>query len=240
MELQRILVAVKPASADTHLLRFAAQLAAKAGARLTAVCVTDASSPAAPVAGQWNGVTVLTVAGVPAIEIARHAEATGADLIVLGRDIPPARLTRDCGTTVEGTVRRARVPCLLVPPSARALHRVLVAVDGGLESDDVIAAARCLARAYTASVRLVQVEEPVAASVGASPSMDDIPRRVPHDTIVCQGDPVSEILRVAREEAVDLVALGHHRGGPVSPHATSGVASRLLQRVPCAVLTVPI
>jgi len=58
--------------------------------------------------------------------------------------------------------------------------------------------------------------------------------------MVCQGKPVSEILRVAREAAADLLVLGHHRGGPVSPHATSGVAARLLQRAPCAVLTVPI
>jgi len=39
---------------------------------------------------------------------------------------------------------------------------------------------------------------------------------------------------------VDLLVFGHHRGGPVSTHATSGVAARLLQRAPCAVLTVPI
>lgn len=240
MDLQRILVAVKPASPDDGLLRFAARLAGRTRARLTALSVTDVSSSSAPVApDRRDGATVLTVAGVPAIEIARHAEASGADLIVVGRDIPAARVTRDCGATVEGTVRRAHAPCLLVPPGARAFRRVLVAIDGGPDSGDVIAAARLIARAYNAAVQLVQVEEPVAAGVAASGGGREAsaPDR---DTIVCQGDPVSEILRVARDQAVDLVALGHHRGGPVSPHATSGVASRLLQRVPCAVLTVPI
>ncbi|HET7296470.1 MAG TPA: universal stress protein [Gemmatimonadales bacterium] len=241
MELQRILVAVKPGSAGTHVLRFAARLAAKTRARATAVSVTDASAPptsAAP--DHLNGMPLLTVAGVPAIEIARLAESTEADLIVLGRDLPAGRVTRDCGATVEGTVRRARVPCLLVPPGARAFHRFLVAVDGGPDSGDVIAAAHRLARAYNAAVQLVQVEEPVAAGVGALTGVDDGPAPANHDTLVCRGEPVSEILRVARDQVTDVVVLGHHRGGPVSPHATSGVASRLVQRVPCAVLTVPI
>lgn len=240
MELQRILVAVKPASPDAHVLRFAAQLAVKTRARATAVSVTDASAPptsAAP--DHLNGMPLLTVAGIPAIEIARLAESTRADLIVLGRDLPAGRATRDCGAAVEGTVRRARVPCLLVPPGVRPFRRLLVAVDGGPDSGDVIAAAHRLARAYNAAVQLVQVEEPVAAGVGARTGMDDGPAAT-HDALVCRGDPVSEILRVARDQAADLLVLGHHRGGPVSPHATSGVASRLVQRVPCAVLTVPI
>jgi len=190
---------------------------------------------------------VHTVISVPAIEIAREAESRGADLIVLGRDLPTEMDLRHGGNTVEGTVRRARVPCLLVPRGQQVFSRVLAALDGGPDSRDVITAALLVGRLFDGSVRVVQVEERVPVGVSAAAWSDESPPSVHGfapagecETMVCQGKPVSEILRVAREAAADLLVLGHHRGGPVSPHATSGVAARLLQRAPCAVLTVPI
>jgi nucleotide-binding universal stress UspA family protein len=241
MHLRSILVGIRPGSPDGHPLPLAAQVAAKTGARLTALTVTDPALPGPSITPKpHHAVTMVAVAGVPPIEIARHAESSGANLIVLGRDIPTGRLTRDCGATVEGVVRRARVPCLLAPPGARGFGNLLVAVDGGPDSGDVIAGASLVGRVFGASVRVVRVEEPVAACVGAPTGRGDLPPSSPHDTIVYHGDPVAEILRAVREGEVDLLAIGHHRGGPVSPHATSGVASRLLQRATCAVLTVPI
>jgi nucleotide-binding universal stress UspA family protein len=178
--------------------------------------------------------------GIPSIEIAREAEATGTDLIVLGRELPTSSDLRHSGNTVEGTVRRARVPCLVVPRGQQVFARVLAAVDGGPDSGTVIAAANVVARLFDGSVRAVRVEPAVLAEVGAPTGRDEIALARGDDTIICQGDPVSEILGVVREEGVDLLVFGHHRGGPVSTHATSGVAARLLQRAPCAVLTVPI
>ncbi len=245
--LRNILVAVKPASADAHPLRSAMALAASTRARLTVITV--AASPESR-AGLEPGLneqfTVHNAVGIPPIEIARAAESRGVDLIVLGRDFPCPLDPRRDGNTADGTVRRARVPCLLVPPGQQAFRRVLAAVDGGPDSQDVIGAAHLVGRVFDAAVRVVQVEEPVPAGVGAPAWSHEPPASVSAppggecDTIVCQGDPVSEILRVARQQHIDLLVFGHHRGGPVRAHATSGVAARLLQRAPCAVLTVPI
>jgi nucleotide-binding universal stress UspA family protein len=215
--LRNILVAVKPGCADAHPLEGARVLAQGAGARLTVLRVPAGA--------------------IPAIEIARDAESRGVDLIVLGRDLPPQTPT---GSTVEGTVRRARVPCLLLPRGPVAFRRLLAAVDGGPDSHDVIAAARLIGRVFDASIRAVRVEEPVLAGVGVPACSGLPPSGNSVASIVRQGDPVSEVLRVARDEGADLLVLGHHRGGPVSTHAHSGVAARLLQRAPCAVLTVPV
>lgn len=223
--LRSILVAVKPGALDRHPRPSATALAARAGARLTVLSVADSPS---------------SRGGVPSIEIAREAEAKGTDLIVLGRERLTRTDLRHSGNTVEGTVRRARVPCLVVPRGQQVFARVLAAVDGGPDSGTVIAAANVVARLFDRSVRAVRVEPAVLAEVTAPTGRDEIPPARWDDTIICQGDPVSEILRVVREEGADLLVFGHHRGGPVSTHATSGVAARLLQRTPCAVLTVPI
>jgi len=191
-------------------------------------------------AGLPQGVPLHTAVGIPAIEIAREAESRGVDLIVLGRELPTQVDHRHGRDTVEGTVRRSRVPCVLVPRGHQEFARVLAAVDGGPDSREVIAAALLVGRLFDASVRAVRVEAPVLMGVGASTGVHELPSAVGDEPIVCQGDPVSEILRVVREEHVDLLVFGHHRGGPVSTHATSGVAARLLLRAPCAVLTVPI
>ncbi|HVH11250.1 MAG TPA: universal stress protein, partial [Gemmatimonadales bacterium] len=142
------------------------------------------------------------------------------------------------GAVIEGVVRRARVPCLVVPRGHCTFRRVLAAVDGGPDSEDVMTVARHIACLFEAPVRAIHVEAAVPVSVGAS-SWEPEPL-AGDDRVVCHGDPVAEILRVVRDEDVGLLVFGHHRGGPVSTHATSGVAPRLLQRARGAVLTVPI
>lgn len=238
--LRNVLVGVKSGSHGSQPLEFGLELATRAHARLTALIVTDPTFPTPGAAPALPGrVSTSTAVGIPAIEIARRADATHADLVILGRDLPLAAASREGRGTVEGTVRRAHVPCLLVPAHQKTFHHVLAAVDGGPDSSRVIAAALLVGRLFHATVRALHVEEPVGVGVGAhggAPVTDD------HgcETIVGLGDPVSEILRVTREAGVDLVVVGHHRGGPISPHATSGVGPRVLQRAPCAVLTVPI
>src|SRR5437879_13865824 len=108
MRLRKILAAVEADASDASALCAATRLATAALARLA----VPGASPG----------------GVPALEIARAAEREGADMIVLPRD------PRD---TLEGTVRRARVPCLVVPPCGARFGTILAAIDGGPDSADV-------------------------------------------------------------------------------------------------------
>jgi nucleotide-binding universal stress UspA family protein len=53
-----------------------------------------------------------------------------------------------------------------------------------------------------------------------------------------QGDPVGEIIRVAREEDCDMIVMGTH-GRAALEHALLGsVAEKVVRKAPCPVLTV--
>ncbi len=255
MQLRKILVAVKPGAADAHPVPLALDLASRAQARLAILSVTAAARPpAGPVRPlieprRRDRVAVHTATGVPAVEIARWSETEGADLVVLGCE-PRVRAGRlDCGATVEGTVRRARVPCLIAPAGAAGCRRIMAAVDGGPDSHDVLDAALTLGRLWDAAVRALHVAQPALAGAVATAGSHGPPDRradplhglaATGELIVRQGDPVAEVLRAVREDAVDLLVLGHHRGGPADAHGTGSIAARLLARAPCAVLTIPI
>lgn len=191
--------------------------------------------------------------GVPAVEIPRAAEIASADLLVLGRG-------PEMGRTIEGTVRRAEVPCLVVPCGRERFQRVLAAVDVGPYSTNVLDAALALAEADGSDVLAFHVEPPpAAAEAGLQPhdtlrhvdavssalhtAWERAPAAVSPGVAACelivrQGDPVSEILKAGRDERIDLLVVGCHRGE--GGYQSQAIASRLLRRAACAVLTVPI
>ena len=266
MQFRKILVGVKPASSDRSAVRTAARLAAAAQAHLVVLSVTDSlgrlSQPEAAarqVESELDGlldagqVSYHVAVGLPAVEIARWSDSQCADLIVLGREPGPCPPQVDGDCVVAGTVRRARVPCLVVPSSEHAFRRILAAIDGGPDSPDILRAAAAIAGLVQSGLVALQVERPPQA--GGKPPWTGEPRSLFGDdrgavavlpapacceVVVRHGDPVAQILRAVREEGVDLLVHGHHRGGPRNGHETESIAARLLERAPCTVLTVPI
>jgi nucleotide-binding universal stress UspA family protein len=214
VQLHKILVHINPARSDDSAERAATQLALAARAQLVTL--------------------TIPARGVPAIEIIRAAEQEQADLIVLWRS--PADLA-------EGTVRRARVPCLLVSHDDVAFRRILAAVDAGPNSADILQMAITMGELLGSEVDAIHVERgaPVGTTTrAATPQPGAVAVATSPEMLVRQGDPVVEILSAVREEGIDLLVLGHHRGGPLNGHETGSIAPRLLERAPCAVLTVPI
>src|SRR5262245_12835540 len=52
------------------------------------------------------------------------------------------------------------------------------------------------------------------------------------------GHPVTEILRFASEERIDLIVMGTHGRGPLGHMVMGSVAERVVRQAPCPVLTV--
>ena len=55
-----------------------------------------------------------------------------------------------------------------------------------------------------------------------------------------QGDPVKEIIRVAREDNSDLIVMGTHGRGALEHVLLGSIAEKVVRKAPCPVLTVPL
>ena len=55
--------------------------------------------------------------------------------------------------------------------------------------------------------------------------------------LVVQGKPAAEIMRVAREETVDMIVLGAHGKGVLDQALFGSTTERVVRRAPCPVLT---
>ncbi|HEX9485446.1 MAG TPA: universal stress protein [Gemmatimonadales bacterium] len=285
MKLEMILAATNGSPVGNDALRAAARIAAGAGARLAAVTVAqdprqwiesgevekyrfnlpdpiesvltprvrDRLEPVFRAAIDTPLTAHLVRLGVPGVEVARAAEIVKADLVVLGRGA-------EIGRTIEATIRRARMPCLLVPAGPLRFQRVLAAVGAGPAATDVLAGAVALAVAEGGDILALHVEPTPGQSEGGAPRRETI-RHVhalsgalhaawereaggaPTATAACelivrQGELVTEILNAVREERIDLLVVGCHRGE--SGDQLKSIGFRLLRRAPCAVLTVPV
>jgi nucleotide-binding universal stress UspA family protein len=270
MTLRKIVVGVDETPAAMHALREAAHIAAAAGAELFALAVVhDPWQRVAPqeVEGhrRFRGPTPADLAerhtaealsqlvdeaagaghvrlavrfGLPGIELARWSEEVGADLLVLGRQPPGDLGRRPAGRTVAGTLARSRVPCLLVPFGQRTWRRVVAAVGNGPAASAVESAATKFASLWKAEPICVHAEPSSAGATAFAAARAEGGASTAIAATVVSGDPVGEVLKVVREHEADTLVIGYHHGETAAERGR--VAPQLLERAPCAVLTVPV
>ena len=186
--------------------------------------------------------------GWPSVELVRRAEETGADLIVLGNSghagIGPAE------DVTPATLRRSRVPVLVAPPVHEVYQRVLACVDDSPNASRVLEAATTLGESLGVPTVALHVEPAttgILAAGGRRPWLTRLEERagggtmLALETVVRQGDVVSEILNEAKSGPDSLIVFGYHRGlNYGAAGAVTTVAARLLRRATSALLAVPV
>lgn len=255
MPWSHILAAVNDTAAGLHAARTARRLAGDAGIKLSAVTVLPAgASRTVPEAlAEFHPVVAY---GVPGIEVVRVADALGADLLVLGRQVYAVEAGPSLGPTADHVVRRSRVPVLFVPQHQDQFGVEIVALDGTDRGYAVLDAAREFRHLAGSNVMVVTVE-PVDASGDPDGSAPERARTLGMARMldrvamaggeangfafrVLRGDPVQRLEGEIEHPETDLLVIGARRGGPGGvPHST-GVGRMLLYAVQCAVLTVPL
>jgi nucleotide-binding universal stress UspA family protein len=176
-------------------------------------------------------------AGDPSEGILEAAREAGARLIVMCTHTASARPTAMLGHTALDVLRRAPCPVVLVSPARDLRgwrpRRILLPHDGGTAADIAVGPAAEIARATDAELLIVEVGVPGVASP-VEPGSFPVPRYVDQpqhewsswtDEVLARlarlcpdgplkarlqvlgGDPGREILRVAADQAVDLIVV---------------------------------
>lgn len=273
MPYESIVAAVDESGAGRHVAASAMALAAATGARLGLLTSIPSGAVAPARAAAADAVladieralrsdatvevliTRYVVQGIPGIEVTRHAEEHGADLIVVGHTPRSQSARLLVGDTADSVIRRSRVPCLLVPPDGDLAGPILIAVDGTRHSQMVLNAGCQIALALGQLARAVTVEtrhddEPTglmpAVLLARSVKLED---EVAAASVRCglavpleirRGDVVEQVLEACRAVAAQILILGLHRGGPAGVMEGGSVGRRLVHGSPTAVLTVPL
>jgi nucleotide-binding universal stress UspA family protein len=139
------------------------------------------------------------------------------------------------------------------------LKKILVPVDFSKGSDNALRYAREFAHRFDAELHLLHVvQEPIgdmdafyAVPVDYFEQMrEEAQRRLEQlidpkenvtldvKTTVRSGTPFVEIIRYAKENQIDLIAMGTHGRGAVAHMLMGSVAEKVVRKGPCPVLTV--
>jgi len=199
--------------------------------------------------------------GDPASGILDRAAELGASLLVMsthGRS-GISRWLR--GSVAEKVLRQTRVPLYLVRPEAaeRAVKRVLVPLDGSEASAKIIPLVQDLCRALGAEAVLLHVgifegaELAESSTGGVTPVTEELLREglepyraelsrggVSARTCAAFGDAADEILNLAQQEGVDLIAISSHGRSALDRWAFGSVAEKVLRNCKLPLLILPI
>jgi len=255
MRIRHLLAATDGSAAGTHAVAMGRILAGRLGATLMPLRVESATPlPGSDGPGAPEPEGTAIVHGLPAIEIVRYADLHACDLILLGRSALPRQAARALGDTRDAVIRRAHVPCLVVPQEQDHLARLLVALDGSERGMAVMRSAWGLRRLSGDGVSaiFVESEEPdlSAKPAATGPSTrglrvqrairEIVGGREPPPLIQRRGDQVTEVLHGLSAAHGEVLAVGVRRHGPAGVSESTGVGRRLIAAAPCAVLTIPL
>lgn len=173
--------------------------------------------------GGRAGVAVL--AGTPALAIAKFADEEGYDLLAVGSRGKSGLRRLILGSVAEEILRRATVPVMAAHPPAKGeraiteYRRIVVPLDGSHRSASILPCAAEIARAHGAKMTFVTVvsntqkEELPADTVCHNIFREQDRLRgegLEVDLVVLRGDPATEIVAFAAEDAADLIAISTH------------------------------
>ncbi len=134
------------------------------------------------------------------------------------------------------------------------IKKILFPTDFSHSSDAALSLATSLARDTGAKLLIAHVEEPPVAYGGGEmyygipePVEEDLRKmlkevvptdpNVPYEHHLVTGDPASAIVRLAKDEDVDLIVMGTHGRTGLLRMLMGSVAEAVVRRAPCPVLT---
>jgi nucleotide-binding universal stress UspA family protein len=193
--------------------------------------------------------------GVPAGELALAAGECGADLIVIASHGRGAIKRAFLGSVTEALLRVAPSPVLVIfdeAPQKRRFERVVATIDGSSSSEEILAHAIAMSKAFAGAVRIISLyQEGGVAHPSGSAGVER--RRALHDLIerargegveltpyaIADDDIARAILAFADREQADLIVAGTQRRTPVERVLLGSTTTELLASRRFPLLVVP-
>ncbi|MEW6238507.1 MAG: universal stress protein [Candidatus Omnitrophota bacterium] len=169
-------------------------------------------------------------------------EAKCCDLLFLGQRGAGADFSTGLlGSNLESVIRRSDIPVIVTPHSYRTLQRILVCFDGGEYSVKTLrSAAHLYACCPHNSIKmklLVVHEDEIEARQVADKALKYLDAYQLRDILeIRQGDPAEQIVAAAKEDDVDLVAMGAYGHARVRELVLGSTTECVLRNINRAVL----
>jgi nucleotide-binding universal stress UspA family protein len=286
----RIIIGCDGSEESRDALTFGARMARQTGAHLTLVAAFPHLRPHAgseafelalgrksdPIFADARTELGPLAAGVPVHELSvgdgstaallsRVADGECADLIVLGSTHRGPLARALLGTTADRLIRSTLSPVAIVPRGHadrrdKGLQLVGAAYDGTAGAERAVRQATAMARALSATLRVIAVVEPIGAAdvayagqTEAGPdarfsrrllerACDDLiaslPDDVEADRLILSGDPVGALAGEA-SELLDALVVGSHADAPVLRTMLGSVSTPVVRTAVCPVIVIP-
>ncbi len=198
-----------------------------------------------------RGVSILEAAvlsGSPYNEIIREQKKIDASLVIIGAYGADHAGGETIGSTAERVLRGARCHILLVRDKLENdefYRNVLIPSDGSIDAEYAATFATSIAHRYNSGLMvcsmirtgskkdMLEAERIVedAAAIGK-------PKGIEATTLIWEGKPAVEILKVIDTKSIDLVVIGYTGRGMVSRWILGSVSEKVARIAPCSVFVV--
>jgi nucleotide-binding universal stress UspA family protein len=198
-----------------------------------------------------RGIGVLeakVMRGSPHNEIVRAQRDIDASLIILGACGADHIEDETIGSTAERVLRGARCHILLVRDKLENddfYKSVLIPSDGSIDAEYAATFAASIAHRYHANLTVCSMirtgskkEMAEAEQITADVVSLGEAKGVETDSLIWEGKPAVEILKVINTKKIDLAVIGYTGKGRVSKWILGSVSERVARTAPCSVFVV--
>lgn len=198
-----------------------------------------------------HGIGVLeakVMTGSPYNEIVREQRDIDASLIILGACGADHAEGETVGSTAERVLRGARCHILLVRDKLENddfYRSVLIPSDGSIDAEYAATFATSIAHRHHANLTVCSIIPTGSkkAMAEAEQITGDVvslgkAKGVETDSLIWEGKPAVEILKVIETRKIDLAVIGYTGKGKVSRWILGSVSERVARTAPCSVFVV--
>lgn len=166
-------------------------------------------------------------------------EAKKVDLVIIAQRGEHEKWTTGLlGSTTESVVRKSPRPVLVTPNAFRSFDNILIAYDGGIESNKALKTACEMFINIKCSLKVAFVTSDDEKSKELSLEVEEFiaPYRMPIEIVSLKGDSGKEILGYAENNKIDLIVMGAFSHSRIHDLILGGTTAYIIRKATIPIL----